>query len=150
MKFEDWYEVNPWKDRLEALNLSEKEKKKLTPVIVHTAFIIDTKPFYEQFTHKYKKAFTPEFSLRLFSLKTKQKHIAVVPYYYLEKELNFLISKVPEAVKLEWTLAKVDKFLYTLADGEFFETTLEKGYDERVKILKDGKLYGYKYKEVRQ
>jgi len=149
INFEEWYAINPWKDKLDELNLTEKEKKKLTPVLISSTFLLEIKPFYDEFGKKYKRLVSQQFIMRMFPLNYKKRLLSVVPFYSLEYDLKYLISKVPEAVKINVSTTNIEKYKDLLATGEFFETTLEKGFDERSAIIHDGKVLGYRYKEER-
>jgi len=151
MNFEDWYNINPLKDKLEELDLTEKEKKILTPVILNSSFIIEAKPFYQELGKIQKTYIVPDFLLKQFALTYKKRFLTAFSYYDLEKEINYLIKFVPAGVKLRDAVIPTDKYEDLLKEElKFFSHTPEKGFNELIKILNKGKLIGWKFKQPRQ
>jgi hypothetical protein len=149
LNFDEWYEVNPIKDKIEALGLSEKDKKRLTPVYLTTATILALKPLYEEMTLRYKSQFIPEFAVKQFTLIFKGRTFIIVPFYELEKEFKYLCSKIPEGVGIASEIKPVDK-LNTMFDTLIFrDLQLNTGYKERIRVLHNNKILTWKFKEIR-
>lgn len=150
MNFEEWYNINPYKDKIDEMNLSEKEKKILTPVILNSSFIIEAKPFYQELGKIQKVYIVPGFLLRQFALTYKKRFLTAFSYYDLEKEMDYLIKNVPAGIKLKESISLKDNYSELLKEElKFFSTTPEKGFNELVKIFHDGKIVGWKFKQPR-
>lgn len=150
MDFKEWWDINPHKEKIESYGLSEKEKKILTPVILSSSYLLTAKPFYEELSKKQKFNVTPEFILKQYALNFKRRFLTAFSYYDLEKELEYIVKHVPESIVLREHVRVQSKFDELLKkDMQFFDVPLEKGYNERIKILHDGKLLGWKFKQPR-
>jgi hypothetical protein len=150
MDFKDWYEINPFKEKLDELNLTEKEKKILTPVIINSSFFITFKPYYDEHVMKTKRHFVPEYAQRQFSLFFKKRYLTAITFYHLEKELNYLKESVPACASVLNTIKVYPEYIELLnQEMKFFEKDCSIAYDEKVKILNNGKLIGWKFKEQR-
>ena len=150
MNFKDWDNINPIKKDISELTLSESETKKLTPVLLSSTFLIEARKFYSEFTTRYKRYLTPEFSRKSFDLFYKKKYYVVVPFYSLEKELNYLISKVPEASVLLDDIKPVTKSKDILENSvKFFKYPLHRGFVEYNAVLNGEGLVGWKVREER-
>ena len=150
MNFSHWYDINPHKEKLETYDLTEKEKKILTPVILNSSFLIEAKPFYLELAKKQRLNIMPGFLLRQFSLNYKKRFLSAFSYYDIEQELIYIAKNIPEAIVLQDKVVVTEKYEELLKEElKFFDVTLEKGFNELVKILKNGRLIGWKFKQPR-
>lgn len=149
MKFEEWFDINPKKDTILQYDLSLKEQKILTPILLNSGFLISAKPFYDELCKKLKKNTVPDFLVQQYAINYKRRFITAFPYYALEKELKALIKVIPSATVLLDSVEMKPYYKEILKkDLQFFDVPLERGYNERVKILHEGRLVGWKFKQV--
>jgi len=150
LNFEEWYSIHPYKELLDSLNISDNDKKKITPVIVTSTFIIEARKYYSEFVKRKKRYLVPTFIRKEFPIFYKKRYFSIVPFYDLEKELKYLITVVPEAATMFDSIIMKDDFTELLnTEMKFINKKSSDGLFDYVKIEHNSKVYGYKFTEER-
>jgi len=150
LNFEEWYALHPEREFLDSLSLSDTDKKKITPVIVSAVFITELRKYFLEFITKKKRYIVLSFVRKEFTIFYKQRQLSILPFYDLERELSYLVSKVPECKKLVDNIIIKDYYSTLLKDElKFINKKAIDGLFDYVKVLHNDKVYGYKFSEDR-
>lgn len=147
MNFDEWYEINPHKEKIDSYNLSEKEKKMLTPVVTSSSFLIEIRKYYMEFVQRKQRYVVPDFIRTEFPIFYKKRYFSILSFYDLEHELKYLIKHIPEASVLKDFIIIKDSFNDLLqSEMKFFDVSYEVGLSEVVRVPHNGRVLGFKFK----
>ncbi|MCI4437031.1 MAG: hypothetical protein JHC33_09520 [Ignisphaera sp.] len=147
MNFKEWYDINPYKDKIDSYNLSEKEKQKLTPVVTSSSFLIEIRKYYMEFVQRKQRYIVPDFIRSEFPIFYKKRYFSILSYYDLDIELKYLTKHIPEASALKDSLIIKDSYKDLLSsEMKFFDLSIEAGLPEVIRVKHDNRVLGFKFK----
>jgi hypothetical protein len=147
MNFKEWYDINPYKYKIDSYNLSEKEKQKLTPVVTSSSFLTEARKYYLEFVQRKQRYIVPDFVRSEFPIFYKKRYFSILNYYDLDNELKYIIKHIPEAVALKDSIILKDSYKDLLSsEMKFFDLSLEDGLREVIRVKHDDRVLGFKFK----
>jgi hypothetical protein len=146
MNFDEWYEINPFKDKLDSMCLSLTEKKRMTPIVVTSSFLVEIRNYYMEFVQKKKRYVVPAFVRSEFPLFYKNRHFSVLNFYEVEKDLEYLIKHIPVASCIFSKITIRDVVPEILnTKMKIYNLSYEASISEVIRVPYKGKVIGYKF-----
>lgn len=147
----EWLEAPKVVEFLESLGeVSDNQRKLLTPVIINSNNIDAIRRSFLELYRKTGKAFSPLSFRYSFAIDVKGgKNVTIVPFYYLEKDVEMMLSKYKIVTHLgaikpmgtDWEQAVYAKLKY-------FHVPCEEAVSKLITTKVDGKYAGWEFKEI--
>ena len=147
-----WSEEPKIVEKLEELGtvLSPAQRKLLTPVFINSTTLEILKDGYTQLFKQSGTLYTPSAFRYSYSFRVKGKNVMATTKYHLEKDFNLMKDRYNILVHtetLQLTGAAWEREAYDLL--KWFGGTAEQAVDKLITCKgKDGRYYGWHYKEV--